>query len=205
MALLNDTISDTIVKCLGLLRSVDNLGGHTFPSAAKRFPRVRKVVGLEVEGDRSLHRQRIYVDTSVIGGCLDSEFLLESRALVEMARRGELTLLLSDLLFQELEDAPVEVMAVVDGLPPDGYVLVGTTDEAEFLQERYLDAGILGASCQDDALHVAIATVARADLIVSWNFKHIVQVDKIRRFCAVNLVHGYQAIDIRSPKEVVSL
>jgi hypothetical protein len=114
-------------------------------------------------------------------------------------------LLLSDLLFQELEDAPREVMAVVEELPPDSYVLVDTNDEAEFLQERYLEAGILGESWPDDALHVAIATVARADLIVSWNFNHIVQVGTIRRFNAVNLMHGYQAVDIRSPREVVSL
>ena len=152
-----------------------------------------------------MHRQRIYVDTSVVGGCLDREFSAESAALMEMARRNEIVLLLSDLLFQELEDAPRDVMAIVKELPPDSYVLVDTNDEAEFLQERYLEAGILGETWQDDALHVAIATVARADLIVSWNFKHIVQVGKIRRFNAVNLTHGYQAIDIRSPREVVSL
>jgi hypothetical protein len=152
-----------------------------------------------------VHRQRIYVDTSVIGGCLDREFSAESVALIEMARRNEIVLLLSDLLFQELEDAPRGVMAIVEELPPECYLLVDTDDEAEFLQERYLEAGILGKTWQDDALHVAIATVARADLIVSWNFKHIVKVGNIRRFNAVNLIHGYQAIDIRSPREVVSL
>jgi hypothetical protein len=152
-----------------------------------------------------MHRQKIYVDTSVIGGCLDREFSAESLALIGMARRGEVTLLLSDLLFQELESAPGEVMAIIRGLPPDAYLLIDTTDEAVFLQEQYLRANILGTACQDDALHVAIATVAQADLIVSWNFKHIVQVGKIRRFVAVNLMHGYQAIDIRSPKEAVLL
>jgi predicted nucleic acid-binding protein len=124
---------------------------------------------------------------------------------MEMARRNEIVLLLSDLLFQELEDAPREVMAIVEELPPESFVLVDTNDEAEFLQERYLEAGILGETWRDDALHVAIATVARADLIVSWNFKHIVQVVKIRRFNSVNMMHGYQAVDIRSPREVVSL
>ncbi len=152
-----------------------------------------------------MHRQRIYVDTSVIGGCLDREFAAESQALVEMARRNEIVLILSDLLFQELEDAPRDVMAVVEELPPESFVLVDADEEAEFLQERYLEAGILGEAWQDDALHVAIATVARADMIVSWNFKHIVQVGKIRQFNAVNLMHGYHSVDIRSPREVVSL
>lgn len=150
-----------------------------------------------------MHRQRIYVDTSVIGGCQDEEFASESRALIEMARRGDVTLLLSDLLFRELEEAPREVLAVVTDLPSDSYNIVTTTDEVELLRQEYLSAGILPPTSEDDALHVALATVHKADLIVSWNFKHIVNVDKIRRFGAVNLVQGYQPIDIRSPKEVV--
>lgn len=151
-----------------------------------------------------LYRQRVYVDTSVVGGCHDAEFAAESVALFEMARRRELTLVLSDLLFQELEDAPDQVFAVLTDLPAEAYLLVSTTDEAELLRRQYAAAGILAPAYQDDALHVAIATVSKADLIVSWNFKHLVHVDKIRRFNAVNLVAGYPAIDIRSPKEVVT-
>ena len=151
-----------------------------------------------------MHRQRVYVDTSVIGGCQDPEFAAESRALIEMARRGELTLLLSDLLFQELEDAPQEVVAILEDLPADSHVLVTTTEETEILRQQYMAAEILPPASEDDALHVAIATVNNADLILSWNFKHFVHVEKIRRFNAVNLVQGYQSIDIRSPKEVVS-
>ncbi len=124
---------------------------------------------------------------------------------MEMARRGEVTLLLSDLLFQELEDAPLEVMEVVEALPPDSYLLLTTDEEALALQQRYLEAGALGSASQGDALHVAIATVAKADLIVSWNFKHLVHLDKIRQFNAVNLMHAYQGIDIRSPREVVRI
>ena len=150
-----------------------------------------------------MHRRRIYVDTSVIGGCCDEEFAAESRALMEMAVRGEITLLLSDLLFQELEDAPAEVLAVVRGLPEDSYLPVSGTPESEDLRDCYMAAQIVGPSAEDDALHVAIATVSKADLIVSWNFKHIVHVDKIHRFNAVNLVQGYQPIDVRSPREVV--
>jgi hypothetical protein len=152
-----------------------------------------------------VHRLRIYVDTSVIGGCFDREFAAESQAIIEMARNREILLLLSDLLLQELENAPPNVAQLVASLPEEIYASVDTNADARSLQERYLEAGILGEACQDDALHVAIATVARADLIVSWNFKHIVHVVKIRKFNAVNLLHGYPCIDIRSPKEVVAL
>ena len=152
-----------------------------------------------------MRQQRIYIDTSVAGGCLDQEFHVESKALFEMAIRGEIALILSDLLFQELEDAPADVLAVLAGLPEQAYKMVGSTPEAELLRQAYLDAGVLGPAWEDDALHVALATVHRADLVVSWNFKHMVHVDKIRRFNAVNLVQGYPPIDIRSPLEVVSL
>jgi hypothetical protein len=57
----------------------------------------------------------------------------------------------------------------------------------------------------DDALHVALATVTRCDKIVSWNFRHIVHSDKIRYYHAVNLMQGYDLIEIFSPKEVISL
>ncbi len=152
-----------------------------------------------------MHRQRIYVDTSVIGGCLDDEFAEESRALLDMARRREVTLLFSDLMFQELEDAPARVGEIVAELPPESYELVETTTEAEFLRKQYLAGRIVAPSYEDDALHVAIATVTKADLVVSWNFKHMLHVEKIRAYNAVNLVQGHQPIDIRSPREVIPL
>ena len=66
----------------------------------------------------------------------------------------------------------------------------------------YLDAAVLPAASSNDALHVAAATVARADLILSWNFKHIVNFRRIRLFNSVNLAQGYGIIDIRSPAEI---
>ena len=149
-----------------------------------------------------MHRQRIYVDTSVIGGCLDEEL---SRSLLDLARKREISLLLSDLLFQELEDAPASVAEIAAGLPSESYELIETTMEAELLRQHYMAAKIVAPSYEDDALHVAVATVSKADLVVSWNFKHMVHVEKIRAYNAVNLVQGYQPIDIRSPREVIPI
>jgi hypothetical protein len=61
----------------------------------------------------------------------------------------------------------------------------------------------VGPASFADAEHIACASVAAVDLIVSWNFRHIVHFDKIRGYHAVNLVNGYNAIPIYSPKEVV--
>lgn len=62
---------------------------------------------------------------------------------------------------------------------------------------------MVGLASEADDLHVANATVARVDFIVSWNFRHIVHFDKIRGDNAVNLREGYGMLDIHSPKEVV--
>ena len=146
---------------------------------------------------------RIYADTSVIGGCLDAEFRDESIALLNMVRRGEAVLLVSSHLVQEIADAPPEVREVLASLPDEHLERLNVTDEALVLQAAYLQAAIVGPAAADDALHVALATVGRADLIVSWNFRHIVHFDKIRRFNAINRFHGYQGVDIRSPREVI--
>jgi len=146
---------------------------------------------------------RVYVDTSVVGGCLDEEFAEESQALLDMARHGNLVLLVSDLLLEELGKAPPAVVGILVELPPDATETLTTSEESRRLRDAYLAANVVGAGSENDAHHVALATVARADLIVSWNFKHIVRVDRIRMFNAVNLMQGYGLIDIRSPLEVV--
>ncbi|MDD4889866.1 MAG: PIN domain protein [Phycisphaerae bacterium] len=146
---------------------------------------------------------RIYVDTSVIGGCLDEEFAAESLALIQAARDGHFILLLSDLLAFELDPAPRAVQAVLDGLPEDALERVFSDDETARLRDAYLKARVVGPARAADAHHIAVATVAQADLLVSWNFKHIVHWDKIRLFNAVNLREGYPPVEIRSPREVV--
>jgi predicted nucleic acid-binding protein len=151
-----------------------------------------------------MKRYRVYVDTSVVGGCLDEEFARESIALFEAARNGELTLLVSDIIVAELESAPQEVRQLLPGLPPEAVEHVAVTRETEALRDAYISAGIVGRKQMSDAGHVAAATVARADAIVSWNFRHIVHLEKIKSYNAVNFHHGYGVLTILSPKEVIS-
>ncbi len=150
-----------------------------------------------------MKKLRIYIDTSVIGGCLDEEFSKESHALIEMAYREEIILVMSDLLAAELLNAPDSVKAIYEKLPEKLTEFVQRSIETELLRDKYLGEGVLGMRCIDDAHHVAIATISKVDLIVSWNFKHLVHFDKIRGFNAVNLREGYLPIEIRSPLEVV--
>jgi predicted nucleic acid-binding protein len=146
---------------------------------------------------------RVYADTSVIGGCLDDEFAVESAALLETARDGRMVLLLSDLLAEELDAAPAEVQQLLAELPPSAFERVISSPESEALRDAYLRAGVVSRRHARDAHHIALATVARADIVVSWNFKHIVHWDKIRLFNAVNMRQGYVPIEIRSPREVI--
>jgi hypothetical protein len=76
--------------------------------------------------------------------------------------------------------------------------------EARELAEAYVDAGVLKAGMRADAQHIAIATVGRVDVLVIWNFKHIVNLQRIHGYNSVNLRRGYPMIEIRTPREVLS-
>ena len=87
-------------------------------------------------------------------------------------------------------------------LAADDVVFVPADPEVTALAQAYMDANILGKSSLADALHVATATVAGADLILSWNFRHIVNYDRIHKYNGVNALKGYPPIEIHSPLEI---
>ena len=78
------------------------------------------------------------------------------------------------------------------------------SDEAAELAESYLENKIVTKKSADDALHIAIATISNANVLVSWNFKHIVNLDKISKYNMINIVNGYKTIEIRTPREVLN-
>lgn len=149
-----------------------------------------------------MRKIRVYVDTSVFGGADDDEFSAASRRFFERIRSGEFLVLVSQITIDELQGAPSQVQQVFKDLPTDSVVFVSTDAEATALAQAYLDAGILGKASLADALHVATATVAGADLILSWNFRHIVNYDRIHKYNGVNGLKGYSAIAIHSPLEI---
>ncbi len=148
-------------------------------------------------------RLRICIDTSVIGGCFDPEFAVDSSALCDAFRSGRHQPIVSDLLRAELELAPERVRLVLATIP-SGYIEeVELDDEAADLADAYLREGVVPNRSLVDARHIAIATVCRADVLVSWNFEHVVNLMRIRGYNAVNLKRGYPSLEIRSPKEVL--
>lgn len=150
-----------------------------------------------------MKKLHIYVDTSVIGGCEDAEFSVVSRQLWSKFQTGEYVLVISDLTLQELEGAPPRVRRRLEELSPDHQVRVALSTSVEELARSYIAHGVVGPGSLADALHVALATVGGVDVLVSWNFKHIVNLGRIRLFNAVNLEQGYGLIEIRTPREVL--
>ena len=145
---------------------------------------------------------RVYVDTSVFGGIHDDEFRAPSERFFTAVRGGAFTILVSDALVVEISRAPAVVQATFEGHRAHMEALE-TTAESAVLAEAYLAARVVPTASRVDALHVALASVAGADALVSWNFKHLVQLRRIRGFHAVNVLRGYPLIEIRSPLEVI--
>jgi hypothetical protein len=148
---------------------------------------------------------RVYADASVFGGCFDPEFQLQSRAFFSEVRAGRFVLVLPPATLRELARAPGAVRQVLAGLPEQALEAIESSPEIDALRDAYLAAGVVGRASQLDAEHMACASVAADDVIVSWNFKHIVHYEKIRGYHAVNLLHGYNLIAIHSPRELVTL
>ena len=147
-------------------------------------------------------RLRIYLDTSVLGGAFDSEFEVDTTALLSGILTGRTLPVLSEQVEIELDPAPQGVQDLLDELELDGErarLSVG----ADRLADAYLDARVVGRAYRADALHIALATLARVDVLVSWNFKHMVNLHRIRGYNDVNLTLGYGTLEIRSPKEVL--
>ncbi len=149
-----------------------------------------------------MKRLRIYIDTSVIGGCFDAEFAPWSKGLIEDFRRGRFRPVLSEVIAAEIRAAPELVRVAYAELLGLGAEFLTLSDEALDLLTAYQAREILALEFRNDMLHIALATVADVDVLVSWNFKHIVRLEKIRRFNATNLELGYKALHIYSPREV---
>ncbi len=145
----------------------------------------------------------VYVDASVIGGCEDDEFKADSLALWRRFVDGRYMLVLSEHTIRELLGAPPAVRNHVVEIPRENQVILPDQPEAAALAEAYVKRGVLGPGSYSDALHIALATIHRVDVLVSWNFRHIVNFGRIRLFNAVNLEEGLGSIEIRTPKEVL--
>ena len=149
-----------------------------------------------------MKKQRLYLDTSVFGGLYDEEFQEITKPLFERIEKSEFEIIFSNITEQELENAPQIIKSTINLLPQNSTLLVKSDLEAAQLAKKYIDEKVVGPTSYADCLHIALATIHNANILVSWNFKHIVNVVRIGGYNSVNIAAGYKPIDIRSPREL---
>jgi predicted nucleic acid-binding protein len=149
-------------------------------------------------------KQRIYIDTSVVGGFFDEEFKEATIKLFKRLENNEIIFVVSDLLDLELINAPQLVKEHLLKYSADKFQRVELTEEAIKLAGAYINEKVVGKTSLEDCRHIAIATIHKVDVLASWNFKHIVNLDRIKGYNSVNLRLGYSMIEIRSPKDLVN-
>lgn len=146
-------------------------------------------------------KPRIYIDTSVFGGHFDEEFKEHTVPLFDRIKAGEFVILYSTVTQDELENAPEKVKELVKSLRADFTEFIDLTNEAVDLATQYINEKVVGQTSYADCLHIALATINHADFLVSWNFKHIVNIERIRGYNSINIKNGYKQLEIRSPRE----
>jgi hypothetical protein len=148
-------------------------------------------------------KQRFYIDTSVFGGLFEPEFERESVLLFDMVKNGQVVCLSSDFMESELVRAPRHVRSYFENMLDAYKEKIIVTSEVLKLAQMYIDEKVIGKTSFGDCVHIAAATIYRADVLVSWNFKHIVNLCRVRDYNIVNMKRGYPVLNIRSPKEIV--
>ncbi|GBU23266.1 hypothetical protein R80B4_03183 [Fibrobacteres bacterium R8-0-B4] len=144
---------------------------------------------------------RVYIENSVIGGYFDAVFEEATKKLFDKFKNGEYIAIISTHTYGELDNgAPEKVKSNLETIP---YEKIDITETMLYLTQKYMDEKIVSESYRSDALHIAIATVSGVDVLVSWNFKHIVNLNRIKLFNSVNLKEGYNLLEIRTPMEVI--
>ena len=147
-------------------------------------------------------KKRVYVDTSVFGGIFDEDFKSASSVFFDQVRKGEFTIVTSPVVIDEISLAQIEIQKLYKQL--NHFIeVIEISNEVLELRDAYLNARIVPKKYSNDALHVAFATISECSIIVSWNFKHIVNFEKIPLYNAVSIINGYKQVAIHSPLEVI--
>lgn len=146
-------------------------------------------------------KQRVYIDTSVIGGYFDHEFEKATKWFFNRIQNKDFYVYFSEVNEAELALAPKHIRDLKKLITDECYYFVELNQEAKNLAETYIEEKALGKASLNDAYHIAISSVNRIDCLISWNFKHIVNFEKIRLFNSINMRLGYPLIDIRTPLE----
>jgi len=150
---------------------------------------------------------KLYFDTSVFGFTIANDAPKEREVtlkLFEEIKKGKYEVFISEVVLREINRAPegkaVKLRDQIKRINPEELTL---GYDSQLLAKEYMKRNIIPAKYEDDAFHIAIASVNNLDVIVSWNFKHIVKLKTKREVAGINTLMGYKPIEIYSPLEVV--
>lgn len=155
------------------------------------------------ESGEYMRKLKVYLDTSVISYLQQKdtpERMKDTLALWKRFEEGDFEIFLSQLTLMEVEQCPEPKRSVLDDfLTKINYTTLMVDDEILILAKKVIEMGILTQKSFDDCQHIATAVVNNCDCIISWNFKHIVNIKTIRGIRAITNLEGYKDIDIINP------
>ena len=149
-------------------------------------------------------KTRIYIDTSVVGGFFDEEFQEDTKRFYKWFEENDVVFVISDLLDIELINAPEKVRNSLGKYDNSKFERIKLSQESIVIANEYIKHKVVGISSLEDCRHIAMATVHKVDYVVSWNFKHIVNIDRIIGYNSVNLMLGYEPVEIYTPFQLLN-
>ena len=147
-----------------------------------------------------MEKQKIYIDTSVIGGCLNY-FNYYSDMLIDKFKDELFIPVVSKTVKDEIDDAPQLVKTKYNEILDCNAIYLDITKEVDDLVLEYVNKKVVTKKYENDCYHIALATVNKIDILVSWNFKHIVNEQRVLLFNFVNKSLNYDEIIIKDPKD----
>jgi len=146
---------------------------------------------------------RIYIDTSVVSAYVDDRLPERRRATVEFwSRLVEYEVAISELTKTEIEATGDRALREEMARLVQPFAVRAIDDEARRWAQQYVRRGVFSPGTFEDALHVPVAVVSRQDMVVSWNFRHLVNRRRRALINEVNILMGYPTIEILAPPEV---
>lgn len=148
-----------------------------------------------------IRKLRIYLDTSIPNAYFDDKNLFRRDITREFWKKlGEYEVFVSDLVVGEIEETGDELrksnlLELINGIN----VLSTHKEEIETLAEEYILRGVIPVKQIEDATHIATASFHNLDVLVSWNFAHIVKLKTKREVNVINVLLGYNTLEIIEP------
>lgn len=154
-----------------------------------------------------MNKKKIYIDTSVISHLKADDVPEKMKDTLELWREletGKYDVIISDITIEELSMCPEPKKNILFSyLEKLNFINLEETEDSLNLADDYIKLGVLSSKSKDDCRHIALATVSDCELIVSWNFKHFVNLKTINKVQAVNKLFGFKEVLILPPSMIL--